>query len=454
LFGLFTSQESKMRQNAANWLELAQKVWSLRRDVLSADEAAALQGRRGELDRLLQERADAGKLKLAIESLEGALRAAGGAVYPKTSLTENVEFFLVAAIVILGIRTYFVQPFKIPTNSMWPTYYGMTAENLPPDRPAPSLVGEIFRFAAFGAVRHTAVAPKAGAVSAAFFSRDQMAFTKKSGHTWLVFPTDVREYTFYVDGEPTTVEVPWDFSSGANENAGSFEDLVIDTYFGSRAAFEAAWDRLAAAHQLVQQAVVSDATIRPNGVSYAYMMPLGRTVAANTPVIRFDILTGDQLFVDRFSYHFMRPKVGQGFVFRTGNIYDYSYPRKPAGVGEIYQIPKDDYYIKRLVGTPGDVITIRPPQLLRNGRPITGAEAFDLNANTVAPYTGYTNPPMATFLPAGGAVTVPSDGFFAMGDNSSNSADGRYWGFVPAADVVGRPLFIYFPFTRRWGPAR
>jgi len=114
--------------------------------------------------------------------------------------------------------------------------------------------GEIFRFAAFGAVRHTALAPTAGAVSAAFFSRDQMAFTKKSGHTWLVFPTDVREYTFYVNGEPTTVEVPWDFSSGANENAGSFEDLVIDTYFGSRAAFEAAWDRLAAAHQLVQQA--------------------------------------------------------------------------------------------------------------------------------------------------------------------------------------------------------
>jgi signal peptidase I len=32
--------------------------------------------------------------------------------------------------------------------------------------------------------------------------------------------------------------------------------------------------------------------------------------------------------------------------------------------------------------------------------------------------------------------------------------DGRYWGFVPAKDAVGRPLFIYFPFTRRWGPAR
>ena len=44
--------------------------------------------------------------------------------------------------------------------------------------------------------------------------------------------------------------------------------------------------------------------------------------------------------------------------------------------------------------------------------------------------------------------------FFAMGDNSPNSADGRVWGFVPAMDVVGRPLFVYYPFTSHWGPAR
>jgi signal peptidase I len=446
LFGLFDSQEKKMRQNAANWLDLADKVWAIRRDVLTADEAADLQKGREELRRLLRERADAGKLKLAIESLEGALRRAGGAVYPKTSLTENVEFFLVAAIVILGLRTYFVQPFKIPTNSMWPTYYGMTAENLPPGGAAPGVLGQVFRFAAFGAIRHQAIAPRAGAVSAAFFSREEMAYTKKSGRSWLVFPADLKEYTFYVDGEPTTVDVPYDFSG--------FDDLVFDTYFGGRAAFEAQWDRLAAAQQLVPRAVLYDATSIPNTTARAAVVPLGRMVAAGAAVIRFDLLTGDQLFVDRFSYHFMRPKVGQGFVFRTGNIYDYSAPRKGPGIGEIYQIPKDDYYIKRLVGGPGDVITIKPPVLYRNGSPITGAEAFSLNADRIAPYTGYTNPPLAQFLPPGGSVTVPADGFFAMGDNSSNSADGRYWGFVPAADVVGRPLFIYFPFTRRWGPAR
>jgi len=42
----------------------------------------------------------------------------------------------------------------------------------------------------------------------------------------------------------------------------------------------------------------------------------------------------------------------------------------------------------------------------------------------------------------------------AMGDNSYNSLDGRFWGYVPAKDAMGRPLFIYYPFSKRWGPAR
>ncbi len=100
---------------------------------------------------------------------------------------------------------------------------------------------------------------------------------------------------------------------------------------------------------------------------------------------------------------------------------------------------------------------IRAPVLYRNGAPITGAEAFDLNARRVPPYTGYTYGDAITgghYLFKGQTLKVPPQSYFAMGDNSSNSSDGRVWGFVPAADVVGRPLFIYYPFTRRWGPAR
>ena len=86
MFGLFETQEKKMRANASNWLELAGKVWSLRRDRMGAGEAGELNARRDELRRLVAERADAAKLKLAIESLEEVLSRVGGAVYPKGTI--------------------------------------------------------------------------------------------------------------------------------------------------------------------------------------------------------------------------------------------------------------------------------------------------------------------------------------------------------------------------------
>jgi signal peptidase I len=439
MFGFFASQETKMRRNAANWLELADKVWALRRDVLPAPEAANLARKRDALRAAVKAKADAAKLKLLIEDLEGSLRQSGGAVYPKTALIENIEFFLVAAIVILGIRTYFVQPFKIPTNSMWPTYHGMTAENLPPNQPAPGPAARWLRLVAMGATRHEATAPRSGTVTALFINRDIMAFTKKRGRTWLIFPTAVREYTFYVDGVATSVEVPMDFGRGPEEHAGSFEDLVIDTFFGNRTAFNAYWDKVERERRYVGRNFIADAYTGQQ--STAAEVALGQ-VEEGKPVLRFDILTGDQLFVDRFSYHFFRPAPGQGFVFRTDHI-----PR----------INSSDYYIKRLVGLPGDTIELHPPQVYRNGQPITGAEAFTLNAQRVAPYTGYTDFPKggeSAFPAETTSIKVPERSFFAMGDNSSNSSDGRYWGFVPADDVIGRPIFIYYPFTRRWGLAR
>ena len=120
------------------------------------------------------------------------------------------------------------------------------------------------------------------------------------------------------------------------------------------------------------------------------------------------------------------------------------------------------YYVKRLVGTPGDVLEIKAPVLFRNGKPIEGSDAFGKNARREGKFTGYTNnkggaviegTADGTLLP-GRTVTVPANAFFALGDNSPNSLDSRYWGFVPEKDVVGRPMFIYYPLTSRWGPTR
>ncbi len=422
-----------MRENAANWLELAEKVRDYRRDVIPPAEFAKLGQQIGALKAGIKERWEAAKLKLQIEQTEAVLRQNGGAIYPRGTVGENVEFFVVAAIVILGIRTYFAQPFKIPTNSMWPTYYGMTGENLASAADTPGTVARYFRLAVFGAQRKSVEAPRAGEVSAAFFADGKMAYTVQPDRTWLVIPTEVKEYTFYVDGAPATVRVPLDFGD-------DFDRVVTETYFGDQKTFIAHWKNQLQAGKMEESMIKVKAA--SGGFASVRRMPLGRTVKAGDSLLRFDLLTGDQLFVDRMSYHFVRPTPGQGFVFRTGNI---------AGIGQ------DQYYIKRLIGTPGDTLEIREPAVYRNGQPIAGSEAFEANAKRTGLYRGYFNGNPAVggnYLKAGETLTVPPDGFFAMGDNSGNSADGRYWGFVPLKDAIGRPLVIYYPFTKRWGPAR
>ncbi|HVT30651.1 MAG TPA: signal peptidase I, partial [Lacipirellulaceae bacterium] len=395
-----------------------------RRDLLARTDA---------LRQARRERADVGKLKLLIEALEGTLRRTGGRIYPKTALVENVEFFLVAAIVILGVRTYFVQPFKIPTNSMWPSYYGMTPVVYPTPAEQPGTAQKIFRFLAFGAKNYHLIAPESGEISADFLDSGALAYTEVPGRRWLVLPATFHEYTLLVNGTPVKFKVPEDFH---------VDEVMKEAFFGN--SDEALFAQF---QKSMPTSEVHMIRIRPGSDLYrVHRLPLGRTVGKGDTLLSFDLLTGDQLFVDRISYHFMRPKVGQGFVFRTGNI-----PGIAINAG-------DQYYIKRLIGLPGDTLQIKEPMIWRNGSPIQGAAAFEKNAHREGLYRGYFNG-----NPGNGArllltpdekLTVPERSFFALGDNSGNSADGRYWGFVPAKDVVGRPLFIYYPFTRRWGPAR
>lgn len=419
----------KMRDNAANWLELAERVYHFRRDLLPPARVEELQAQTNGLRALLKEQAGSEKIKLGIERLEDVLRRTGGAIYPKSALVENVDFFLVAAIVILGVRTYFVQPFKIPTNSMWPTYNGMTPEVWKKPADAPGPVAQAARFVLFGAQRKEVIAPESGTISIPVYRKStglggRLYRELKPGHSWLVLPSTNREYTLFVGDTPVHLQVP--------------EDFDFDWAFQD--AFEVTTAELA---ELAEQSDRGNDAVR--------LVKLPRSVQRGEPIISFDMLTGDQLFVDRMSYHFVRPSVGSGFVFRTGNIHS---PNMVDREGR--QI--DQYYVKRLIGTPGDTIQIKEPVVWRNGKPIEGADAFGYNARREGKYRGYFNGVAANgarlLLSPDEKLTVPTQSFFAMGDNSGNSADGRYWGFVPGKDVVGRPLFVYFPFTRHWGPAR
>ena len=146
--------------------------------------------------------------------------------------------------------------------------------------------------------------------------------------------------------------------------------------------------------------------------------------------------------MDKFSYNFVKPHRGNVFVFRTNHI---------PGIREDPEAGSP-FYIKRLGGLPGDQLRVDPPFLYVNG---TKAEGYGFSRVMSAkpPYRGYAlgheylSQPDRSF-------TVPKDGYFALGDNSYNSYDSRYWGAVPEANLVGRGLCVYWPFNQHWGLIR
>jgi signal peptidase I len=433
VWNIFKSEQKKMQLNAQNWLQLANKVVHFRRDQLSNKELEALQKSIKDLRSDVREKADASNLKLSIGHLEDSLQKSGGTFYPKSGLVEWVEFLLVASILFIGIRTFFIQPFKIPTNSMWPSYYGMTAEVFTSLEEEPNSLERVFRLAAYGAKKHSINAPASGELEIPFRiegNNMQLAYSTVRTRRWFILRATGHEYTFYVGGEPVTITVPADFR---------IDQVLSDIWFGEEGTLvDNLLPKISARsfseHYMTLQFGNGRGSVRTTRVS------TGKTFQKGERLLSFDILTGDQLFVDRMSYHFSEPKVGQGFVFRTRNIKGVEREGKYT----------DKYYIKRLVGVPGDTLEVKEPALYRNGKEIEGSAAFGKNAQREGLYRGYVN---IERLDAGKTVTIPEDSFFAMGDNSSDSLDSRYWGTVPGKDVIGKPLFIYYPFTRRWGPA-
>jgi signal peptidase I len=75
-----------------------------------------------------------------------------------------------------------------------------------------------------------------------------------------------------------------------------------------------------------------------------------------------------------------------------------------------------------------------------------------MRAQAGSGYRGYSNYPGFLYLSTPGETfTVPPKSYFALGDNSYNSSDSRAWGRVPEDNVVGRGLFVYWPFGPHWG---
>jgi signal peptidase I len=421
-------------------LHHAQKVWCYRRDVLHKDEL----NRFFEAQQKLVVLAGAdgvtqAALTGAIEELDAVLREVGGTLYPVKNIPEWIELLIVAAIIACGVRSFFLQPFKIPTNSMYPTYHGMTAEvfSVDDDATGPGAAARAWRKLTLWTGRVEVRTPTGGEVLIPLDGNNTLPRPTDGtdggvfGTGWLRGATDVY-YVLVGDETRVPIPVPKEFS---------LTGVILKTYFPEEAALpvhESERWRNALQHAADR----GDLRELANGQR---VMRTRKTVAAGQRVVNFDVLTGDMVLVDRMSYHFVRPKAGDPFVFATKNI---------TGLNDRSGKPQDLYYIKRLVGQPGDTLRVAAPVLLRNAEPISGKPAFDKNntRQVALEYYGY--------LPAAGgysaqplheARTIPAGHYFAMGDNSGNSYDSRGWGFVPEKEVIGRGFFILYPFTSRWG---
>ena len=367
----------KYIQEGRALLKAARKIIHYRKDVSSPEDLAAVEKLMIELRAALRARS-AEKVRAVERPLLDRL---GKVEAPSRhrSLTENVELVLVAVVLALGIREYFLQPFKIPTGSMQPTLNGVIAKRM--TDPAPNPLVRAFEFLTIGRTYEDVLSQEDNDVIVAI--------------------------------RPAKVNVLWEGSA-----------------------------------IIMRSGRVYHAGITPEVLRYQLRLGEGERFRRGQPILRAYADLGDQLFVDRFSYNFSLPQHANVFVFKTNNI--LGIPPAPDGTSQ--------HYIKRLAGLPGDTLRIDAPMLFINGKPAE-EPGFRRVESRQDGYTGYTNDrpdllSMVYLATPAATVQVPEHAYFALGDNSANSLDSRYWGFVPEENVVGRGLFVYWPFTKHWGFVR
>jgi signal peptidase I len=158
------------------------------------------------------------------------------------------------------------------------------------------------------------------------------------------------------------------------------------------------------------------------------------------------LLVGDFLLVDKLHYAGM-----------PGSAHLLPYGKIERGDIVVFYFPVDasQFLVKRVIGLPGDHIRLRDKIVYVNGQPLQENYAIhkqwmpDGYRDNFPNQRGYSRDidrhwryELSNYV-NGGELVVPADHYFVMGDNRDNSLDSRYWGFVPRANIVGRPLVIY-----------
>ncbi len=391
------------------------RLLAAQRDLLPPAAVTAVQLKMGEL-RAAIAAGHTGKIRIQMEELQFAAEK-NLKPYPNPMWRENVEVLLVALAVALAIRTFFLQPFKIPTGSMQPTLFGVVSV---PD------------------------------------------FTKINYYQ--SDPAKVRADIFEQLKQRDAIEIP----TGWERVKAWFHG---DGYINLVAEADGKIEKISPPLKFLIFNIQQTLTI--GGVTQTIWFPpdLGeqplakragldaeRNYRKGETVVKMKVSAGDHLFVDRLNYNFRKPERGEIVVFETKGI-NHS------------QMPQDQFYIKRLVVMPHEKVQIGDDRHLRiNGQRLDASTPRFENVYGFNPsqppkdsqFSGHVNGTVATkfglyptlaplFPDAETVYDNDGDTYMVMGDNTCNSFDSRAWGGFPAQNVIGKQFFVYWPLTDRFG---
>jgi signal peptidase I len=392
-------------RNAVALRKHVSRVLAAQRDILAPVAMENVRRALLDLSNALQTGMKGAALKKEMTKLEEAANK-WLKPYPHAAWRENVEVLLVALAVAMAIRTFFLQPFKIPTGSMQPTLFGVTSENLLNrlDFKMPTGWERVKEW--FAGVSYVHVVAQAdGEIEKISPMRRFLIFNIKQ--------------SLWIGGVEHVIWFPPDYGESPYAGADPF--------------------------------------------AYRARLEQGHVYHKGEDVAKIRMSAGDHLFVDRLTYNFRKPSRGDIIVFATAGIAEDMRNR--------YNIPPDQFYIKRLVGLPGEKVSIGDDRHLRiNGNRLDASTPHFENVygfNPATPphdsqWSGHVNGTVAQeynlsigilplFPDAATVYDVPTNSFMPMGDNTCSSLDSRFFGAVPEDYAIGRSFFVYWPITKRFG---
>ena len=397
---------SAWKKNAKILAKGARKFMDYKRDLLSPERVAEIDSRRNDLIKAIREK-DRAKVDEASKQLRATCEHALPRERPQGWFEENVEVMFVAIVIALGLRAYYLQPFRIPTGSMQPTLNGIVGTQLPEEQ-WPSFPQRMIDWALKGRSYVKVVNDQDRRV--ALGRTEEGLVTDAKDYQWMHFFSKSQLFSF--NSKPLLLPAP-----------------ASQTYeVGLRDALNEAAKNggLLKKGQVLMEGIID---------------------------------SGDLVLVDKFSYHFRKPKRGEVFVFDTLGIRGIKEHSGAHAVGS--------HYIKRLVGVPGDSLSIRTPDLLVDGK-IAQEPGIRRVAEGLPPFKkdhqGYvlaqpSNTLRRYLVEKDDVLHLKRDGakpgmeeYAAMGDNTGSSLDSRYWGTVKEYNLVGPAAFSLWPITSgHWG---